>query len=71
MTKRVRIENADSSTHRLVVQTWAIPQGDPTALSDKSKHVLIDAKPLVNVCDLIDVWVHEYQYIIVKEAKGN
>lgn len=61
MTKMVRIENADTSNHKLRVQTWQKgPEGQPDTMTDDH--------PLDNPADLSTFWVHSTQYLVVKEA---
>lgn len=60
MTKKVRIENADTSNHKLVVQAWAT---SPSGASD----ALIGERELNNPADLAEFYVHQGQYLVVKE----
>lgn len=64
MTKRVRIENADTATYKVVVQVWdkGYPEGEP----DKLAHEVV----LHNPCDMTDasVYLTSTRYIVVKEA---
>ena len=61
MTKKVRVENADGSNHKVVVQTWLKGQnGEPDTLKEE--------RELNNPADMGDFWVWKEQYIIVKEA---
>lgn len=60
MTKKVRIENADLSTHKIVVQTWIKgADGEPDTLKEE--------RELNSPADLGEFWVWQQQYIIVKE----
>lgn len=63
MTKRVRIENADTSTYKVVVQVW--DKG-----FDGRPDVLVHEVVLVNPCDMTgpDVYITSTRYIVVKEA---
>ena len=61
MTKKVRIENADTSSHRLVVETWR--KG-----ADGQPDVLAETKELNNPADLAECWVWGGQYLVVREA---
>lgn len=64
MTKKIRIENADGSDHRVVVQTWQ--KG-----VDGAPDVLLKEEPLRNPTDMLDGWVWQGQYLIVVEkAEG-
>lgn len=60
MTKRVRIENADSSDHKLVVQTWEKSGGD-------APDVLVEEQPLNNPTDLLEATIWQERYLVVKE----
>lgn len=61
MTKRVRIENADSSNHKVVVQVWrTAAEGEPD--------VLVEERNVNNPADLAEVYIHSTQYIKVIEA---
>lgn len=61
MTKKVRIENADNSNHKLVVQTWKkSPEGEPD--------VLVSETALNNPADLTEAYVWKEQYLLVKEV---
>ena len=61
MTKKVRIENADCSDHKLVVQTWQKTGGE-------APDVLVDEVQLINPTDICDAMVWAEQYIVVKEV---
>lgn len=59
MTKKVRIENADTSHYKLKVEVFdKNPDGD----------VLVDTKVLDNPADLTEVYIHSGRYIKVSEA---
>ncbi len=58
MTKSVRIENADTSNHQVIVETWSKREdGD----------VLVSSKLLDYPTALGTFWVFKEQYLIVKE----
>lgn len=60
MTKKVRVENADNSSYKVVVQTWAKGQnGEP----DK----LLKEERATNPCDMVEGWIWTSQYLVVKE----
>lgn len=61
MTKKVRIENADTSTHKVVVQTWS--KG-----ADGAPDTMQKEQELMYPADIGDFWVWKEQYIVVKEA---
>lgn len=58
MTKKVRVENADNSSYKLVVQTWQKSED-----GDK----LISEKELNHAADISEFYIHSTQYLIVKE----
>jgi hypothetical protein len=64
MTKRVRIENADTSSYKVVVQIWdkGYPDGTPDVLA---KEILLN-----NPTDITtdDVYLTSTRYLVVKEA---
>lgn len=64
MTKRVRIENADTADYKVVVQIWnkGYPEGDPDTL--------VQEIPLNNPCDMTgpELYLTSTHYIIVKEV---
>lgn len=65
MTKRVRIENADNSNYKVVVQVWdkGYPEGQPDKLA---KEVMLN-----NPTDITgdDVYLTSTRYIVVKEVQ--
>lgn len=64
MTKRVRIENADTSTYKVIVQVWdkGFPEGAPDTLAEEIM--------LANPCDMTgpNVYLTSTRYLVVKEA---
>jgi len=66
MTKHIRIENADTSSYKVLVQVWdkGYPEGAPDVLQQELT--------LHNPCDLIganrDLYITSTRYIVVKEA---
>lgn len=64
MTKRVRIENADTANYKVLVQVWdkGYPEGTPDAL--------VHEITLHNPCDMTDasVYLTSTRYIVVKEV---
>lgn len=61
MTKRVRIENADTSNYKVVVQTWVKGQ-------DGAPDRLIDERVLHYPIELVDFYISFDQYLVVKEG---
>lgn len=64
MTKRVRIENADMSTYKVVVEIWdkGYPEGEPDKLA---KTINLD-HPTAMTGD--DCYLTSTRYMVVKEA---
>lgn len=64
VTKKVRIENADTSNFKVVVQIWdkGYPEGEPDKLYKEI--------PLNNPCDITgdDVYLTSTRYLVVKEV---
>ena len=58
MTKKVRIENADNSSYKLVVEVWEI--------RDEGNH-LADTKLLTNPTDLVECTIWKDRFIVVRE----
>lgn len=64
MTKRVRIENADTAAYKVVVQVW--DKGYPVGEPDKLAHEVT----LHNPCDITgsDIYLTNTRYLVIKEA---
>jgi hypothetical protein len=62
MTKRVRIENADTSTWKVLVQVW-------NKSSEGNPDVLAQEKILTNPTDLGEFYIHSGNYLVVKEPE--
>lgn len=64
MTKNVRIENADNSNYKVIVQVWdkGYQEGEP----DK----LVREVTLANPCDMTgtDIYLTSTRYLVVKEG---
>lgn len=63
MTKAVRIENADSSNYKVLVQTW---DKGGEGLPD----TLVSEQVLSHPCAMTDsnTYIHSGRYLVVKEA---
>ena len=64
MTKRIRVENADTSSYKVVVQVWDKgPENQPDNLAQEIK--------LDNPCDMTDMYLYitSTRYLVVKEAE--
>lgn len=60
MTKQVRIENADTSSHKLVVQVWDMGQnGEPDIMAHETE--------LGYPTAMREDYIHNTRYIVVKE----
>ena len=64
MTKRVRIENADTSNYKVVVEIWdkGYPEGEPDKLA---KTINLDF-PTAMTGD--DCYLTSTRYMVIKEA---
>lgn len=62
MTKTVRIENADLSTYKVVVEVWdkGYPEGEPDKLAQTIE--------LNHPTALTSAGIHSTRYLVVKEA---
>lgn len=64
MTKRVRIENADRSAYKVVVQVWdkGYPDGQPDTMASE--------RVLENPCDMTgdETYITSTRYLVIKEA---
>lgn len=61
MTKKVRIENADTSNYKVIVQTWR--KGADGAPDTKVKEESLD-----HPTAMLDGWVWQNQYLVISEA---
>lgn len=63
MTKRVRIENADISNFKVVVQVW--DKGQEGAPDTLTQEVVLS-----NPCDMTgaDIYITSTRYLVIKEA---
>ena len=65
MTKAIRIENADTSTYQVVVQTWDKGlNGEPDTLV--SEQILANPTAMTNS----DTYLTSTRYLVVKEQEG-
>lgn len=65
MTKRVRIENADTSANEIVVQTWQ--KGGKSSDGDHPDYMVKEEK-LQNPTAMCEGWVWGEQYLVIKEV---
>ena len=61
MTKKIRIENADSSSFKVVVQTWdkGYPEGSPDTMASEALYS--------GPTDLREFYITSTRYLVVKE----
>jgi len=62
MTKTVRIENADNSDHKIVVQTWQ-------KVVDGGPDTMVNEQALNNPTDMCSEMVWDNQYLIIREIE--
>lgn len=62
MTKQVRIENADTSNHKLGVEVWVT---GTNGMPDYMEKLI----PLNNPTDMATVTIWEGKYLVIKEYK--
>ncbi len=70
MTKKVRIENADTSNHKLVVQVWQKGATMPDGMGGKNQapDVMANEYAINGPTDMVDCYVHSHQYLVVREV---
>lgn len=70
MTKKVRIENADTSNHKLVVQVWqkGAPMPDGLGGTNQAPDVMSSEYAINGPTDMVDAYVHSGQYLVVREV---
>lgn len=69
MTKLVRIENADTTAHKVVVEVWQKGAGHgPDATRPAESDVLIETRELTNPADMLALSIWRNRYLVVREA---
>jgi hypothetical protein len=71
MTKKIRIENADTAPYALIVQTVQKGAAYPTAEGAPpcvAPDVILSEVRLNNPADLAEIYIHSGTYLVVKEA---
>jgi len=72
MTKRVRIENADTANYKVIVQIWDKGQQMPDGMGgfNQAPDKLAQEITLHNPCDMTDssVYLTSTRYLVVKEG---
>ena len=66
MTKAVRIENADTSDHKLVVQVW--DKGRDLGNGNIEPDTLDRETPLNHPTAMAEICVHSSRYLVIKEV---
>lgn len=61
MTKHIRVENADTSDHKVVVQVW--DKG-----TDGAPDVLADEIRLDHPTSMAEKTIHSSRYLVIKEV---
>ena len=59
MTKAIRIENADTSDHKVVVETWEHSAGSPD--------VLINEHSLDSPTSMVERTIFKERYLVIRE----
>ena len=62
MTKQIRIENADTSNYKVIVQVWH------KGLNDEPDS-MINEHPLDYPTSMLTEYIFDTQYLVIKEAK--
>jgi hypothetical protein len=65
MTKAVRIENADTSNHKVKVMVYDMVGAEP----DPAKDRLVMTRDLDSPTQLASEYIHSTRYIVVAEGK--
>jgi hypothetical protein len=65
MTKRVRIENADTSDHKLMVEVW--DKGMALESGGVEPDTMVEKIPLMYPTEILEKYVHCSRYIVIKE----
>lgn len=70
MTKKVRIENADTSNFKVVVETWDKGQEMPDGLggTNKAPDRLASHMMLHIPCQMESTYITNTRYLVVREA---
>lgn len=63
MTKKIRIEKADTSNHKVVVQVWQC-SGGQFATDSKIREIELNTP-----AQQVEEYIHSGQYLIVKEVE--
>jgi hypothetical protein len=66
MTKKIRIENADTSNWKVSVEVWQV--GSAVEGGDNKPDTKLRTVEINNTCQLAEEYIHSGQYLIVREA---
>lgn len=66
MTKQIRIENADTSHHRVMVQVWE--KGCESADGSIGPDVMVSESPLDYPTSMVALYIHSTRYLVIKEV---
>ena len=61
MTKAIRVENADTSDHKVMVQVWEKPQ-------DGSFAKMVEEYPLNHPTSMVEQTIWKDHYLVIKEV---
>ncbi len=59
MTKRIRVENADTTDHKVEVEVWEDGTGGPTFSHKINLH---------QPTEMADVYIHSTRFLIIREV---
>ena len=64
MTKNIRVENADTSTHRVVVEVW-------NKGHDGTVDTLTETVPLDHPTSMATLMIHSERFLVIKEVPAS
>ena len=65
MTKSIRIENADTSDHKVTVQVWEV--GRDLGYGEIEPDMRVEEISLDYPTSMVDLCIHDTRYLVVKE----
>lgn len=65
MTKAIRVENADTSNYKVVVQVW--DKGKDLGDGNREPDSLFSETELINPTAMTETYIHSSRYLVVKE----
>ena len=66
MTKAIRIENADNSDYRVIVQTWE--RGKDLGNGNTEPDILVDETYLSYPTEMAELSIWSNRYLVIREA---